>query len=488
MAKNGKSRSNRAQELEKLGSVFLSNSEISDQVRRWVQQGNVRRIGPRLYTKSVELPDETIVRSNIWNIVSLYFPGAILAAKTSLIKAPSENGNVWVFSEKPRIVTLPGHLIISWKGSTLPDDEPFVHGLMSRSPAQTLLDNQRTKPKGKRTGESASLTPEEVELYLERLLNNEPGKQTFLELQERLAKEGPSLTATMIALRGEGGTRLVTASGRARARGEAIDLNRERLFTKLAEYLVTRPSEGLISNPGQDRRAVAFYEAYFSNYIEGTRFNLEEAREMVFEGRVPANRRSDADCVMETYRLIVEDPGADYSTYDEFETRIREIHRRLMSSKPEADPGRFKATRNWAGDYLFVSPDHVRGTLRAGYELSLSIPPGLSRAIYLSFLIAETHPFVDGNGRVSRLILNAELEQTERQRIIIPTVYRDNYIQALRAANQSDHFLPLARAMAFAQEFTGNMKLTSIYSAQEEFKATNAFQEPGEVRLKMPRA
>ncbi|MDF9828657.1 Fic family protein [Ereboglobus sp. PH5-10] len=37
------------------------------------------------------------------------------------------------------------------------------------------------------------------------------------------------------------------------------------------------------------------------------------------------------------------------------------------------------------------------------------------------FLMAEVHPFNDGNGRISRLGMDAELEAEGRMRLIIPT-------------------------------------------------------------------
>ena len=54
------------------------------------------------------------------------------------------------------------------------------------------------------------------------------------------------------------------------------------------------------------------------------------------------------------------------------------------------------------------------------------------------FLMAETHPFADGNGRVERIAINAELVASAQVRIIIiPTVLRLNYLSALKAATHN---------------------------------------------------
>jgi Fic family protein len=42
------------------------------------------------------------------------------------------------------------------------------------------------------------------------------------------------------------------------------------------------------------------------------------------------------------------------------------------------------------------------------------------------FLVAEVHAFSDGNGRLSRAMMNAELVSAGEQRIIVPPVYRAN--------------------------------------------------------------
>ena len=49
------------------------------------------------------------------------------------------------------------------------------------------------------------------------------------------------------------------------------------------------------------------------------------------------------------------------------------------------------------------------------------------------FLIAEVHPFADGNGRCGRIMMNAELVAANQARVIIPTVYRNNYLSGLKA-------------------------------------------------------
>ncbi|MEJ0057694.1 MAG: Fic family protein [Bacteroidota bacterium] len=50
----------------------------------------------------------------------------------------------------------------------------------------------------------------------------------------------------------------------------------------------------------------------------------------------------------------------------------------------------------------------------------------------MMFIVSEVHPFLDGNGRVARVMMNAELSSKGQSKIIIPTVYREDYMGALR--------------------------------------------------------
>lgn len=124
-----------------------------------------------------------------------------------------------------------------------------------------------------------------------------------------------------------------------------------------------------------------------------------------------------------------------------------------------------------------MDPGFVRGTLQEGAKLSLSVPEGLARAIFYSFLISDIHPFNDGNGRVSRLVMNSELSRLGRCRIIIPTLFHEQYVDAQRALTRNNDPVPLVRAICRIAEWTALFEYQDLKQVVLEMTKANAFEE-----------
>jgi fido (protein-threonine AMPylation protein) len=197
-------------------------------------------------------------------------------------------------------------------------------------------------------------------------------------------------------------------------------------------------------------------EAYFSNFIEGTEFAIGEAIEIVFEGRIPENRPADGHDVLGTYLQLVElgQRSAVATDADAFIDEVQERHRNLMTQRPGIQPGVLKTKPNQAGNTAFVHPDLIRGTLREGVNILRSITDPFSRALVVHFLLVDVHPFNDGNGRISRIMMTKELIAAGLSRIIIPTVFRNDYFDALRALSRRDDPSIFVRSLEFCQKVT----------------------------------
>jgi Fic family protein len=151
-----------------------------------------------------------------------------------------------------------------------------------------------------------------------------------------------------------------------------------------------------------------------------------------------------------------------------------------MEGRPEQGPGRFKTEANRAGSTFFVAPELVSGTLAKGFEIYRSLAAPLHRAIFMMFLISEVHPFADGNGRVARIMMNAELVASGESRIVVPTVYRNNYLMALKALSQNGITGAVVRMLDFAQRYTSAVDFADLNRARFILERTNAFADPNE--------
>jgi hypothetical protein len=238
---------------------------------------------------------------------------------------------------------------------------------------------------------------------------------------------------------------------------------------------------------------LAFFEAYFSNFIEGTEFEVAEAVDIVFRGVIPSERPQDAHDVLGTWRIVGDSSEMRQvpSSYADLVRLLQARHASIMELRPEKGPGRFKTTGNRAGATTFVAPELVEGTLEQGVDLWRSLEMPFQRAVFMMFLVSEVHPFADGNGRTARIMMNAELVSGSEERIIIPTVYRSNYLSALKVLSQSGVPEPLIRTLDFAQKWTAAVAWGELEQTRRELEGCNAFLDPLEadeqgVRLRLP--
>ena len=101
------------------------------------------------------------------------------------------------------------------------------------------------------------------------------------------------------------------------------------------------------------------------------------------------------------------------------------------------------------------------------------------------FMISEIHPFLDGNGRIARVMMNAELVKANQTRIIIPTVYRDDYLGALRRLTRNDDPGAYISMLQRAQEFSASLQASDMQALENHLTLSNAFKEQDEAKLKI---
>jgi len=468
--------------------AFVSDATLAAAVSREVKHGTLRKLASRLYTRNLKDPPEQIVRRNLWPLVAAYLPGALIADRTALENRPATDGSVFLVADHKRTIVLPGAVMRPRRGHPpLQSDRPFIGGLRLASPARAFLENMR--PSRARGGVARTLSKREIEERLDEMLHR-GGEAALQRLRDdarktaarlRLPGEFQRLDALIGTLLGSRDTPLVSPTAAARAAGRPYDPQRLDLFQRLhAELAGTAPMTRL-QRP-TDGPALPFFDAYFSNFIEGTEFAVDEAADIVFKGHIPRARPADAHDVLGTWKVVSDkfEMSRLPRSLEELTAILNSRHARVMEGRPEQGPGRFKTEANRAGSTLFVAPELVSGTLAKGFEIYRSLTAPLHRAIFMMFLISEVHPFADGNGRVARIMMNAELVAAGESRIVVPTVYRNNYMMALKALSQNGITGAIVRMLDFAQRYTAAVDFADLSRARFILERTHAFADPNE--------
>jgi Fic family protein len=183
-------------------------------------------------------------------------------------------------------------------------------------------------------------------------------------------------------------------------------------------------------------------EAVLSSRIEGTRTTLSELL-MDEVAAAPPERDSAELREVRNYVDALEHGLARLSDLPLSLRFVRELHERLLRGVRGAHmtPGEFRRSQNWIGPpgstlatATYVPPpvDEMTRAL-ADWELFLhdrTSLPDLVQCALMHEQFEAIHPFLDGNGRVGRLLITLFL--TERGRLTQPLLYLSAYIEAHR--------------------------------------------------------
>ena len=484
--------------IDAMPEVFVSETAISRAVSAAVSRGQLRKLASRLYTRNLDEEPERLVRRNWYYLITSYYPDALITDRTALENQPAPDGSVCLISDKKRDVALPGLIFRPRKGpGPLESDKPFIGGARLASPARAWLENMcPSRARGERV--ARTLSREEIEDRLDALLRRQ-GEAALNRLRDEAREIAPQLgleeefeafNELIGTLLGTRDADVKGAVGKARAAGQPFDPERirlfEALFAALRETIPTdRPAP---KRTGEANANLSFFEAYFSNFIEGTEFSVEEAEDIVFKGVIPQERPDDAHDVLGTYRIVSDQAEMRKlpSDVDEFLTLLRRRHAAIMEARPDKNPGAFKTMTNRAGNTVFVAPDLVTGTLEKGFAFLQGLGEPFQRAVFMMLLVSEVHPFADGNGRAARIMMNAELVAGGQERIIIPTSYRTDYLGALKALSNNGHTTPLIRMLDYAQQYTHAIDWRDLDGARRVLEQTGAFAEGEDAKLRLP--
>ncbi|QGY44172.1 Fic family protein [Maribellus comscasis] len=180
-------------------------------------------------------------------------------------------------------------------------------------------------------------------------------------------------------------------------------------------------------------------EAIKSSKIEGTQTKIEEA--LLDKEDIPLDRRNDQEEV-QNYTKAMEWAIKELGNLPFSNRLIRETHKVLLQGVrgAEKQPGEFRRSQNWIGgasisDAVFIPPVHSSVTeLMSDIEKFLhnesNLLPELLKIAIVHYQFETIHPFLDGNGRVGRLLIPLYL--VSRNILKKPILYLSDFFERNR--------------------------------------------------------
>lgn len=473
-----------------------SDSNISKKISQLEKEGKIRKLAPRLYSGNLEDNPEKIIGRNLFSVLGHLYPGALLSHRSALEFKPTSTGQIFLTYKYTRKAKLPGLTIRFLKGpGPIKGDNKIANGLYASQKERALLENFQTSRK--LGPDSKTLTIPEIEERLEQIVrvNGEEDLNKVRDVARNISekldmlREFDKLDTVISALLTTNTSNILRSPiAAARAFGIPYDPTRYELFAKLYQELNQFEFQTFsdLNSNNTSFRNFAFFESYFSNYIEGTKFEIDQAKEIIETQTPIPTRHEDSHDVLGTYQIVSsrKEMSVIPKTPDELLEILRYRHRILLSARKDKNPGEFKDKNNFAGQTSFVDVNLVKGTLIKSFEFYNALKHPFARAAYMMFAISEIHPFLDGNGRIARVMMNAELVHQNHSKVLIPTVYREDYILALRKLTRKREPEAYIRMLIKIHEFSAIVIGDNLEEMQRFLQQSNAFLEPEEGHLK----
>ncbi len=175
--------------------------------------------------------------------------------------------------------------------------------------------------------------------------------------------------------------------------------------------------------------------AYTSNAIEGNTLTRQETalviEENITSGSKPINDYLEARNHAKAFEFIYQ-AAQDNIPIDE--AFVLNIHKIILSGIDEVNAGFYRAVRVRISGSQTVLPNPLKvPDLMADFAKWLVNPSEdtLTHAIEAHYRLVSIHPFVDGNGRTARLLLNALLMRFGFSPVIIRSIDRKRYLTTL---------------------------------------------------------
>lgn len=194
---------------------------------------------------------------------------------------------------------------------------------------------------------------------------------------------------------------------------------------------------------------------YSSNALEGNTLTLSETKILLEDG-ITVGGRPLKDCYEAVghgaaYDFMVElarQPGMKIT-----EETIKKLHQLFYQKIDAEQGGQYRTIQVYISgtEYLPPSPEDVPQLMRhltdQIHSSQTTLHP-IELAAMAHKRLVDIHPFIDGNGRTARLLMNLILMNKGYGVVTIPPIWRNDYINALSASRRLNDMEPFSRLIA----------------------------------------
>lgn len=212
-----------------------------------------------------------------------------------------------------------------------------------------------------------------------------------------------------------------------------------------------RPFEGDTLKELRDYYKIGL--TWSSNAIEGNTLTISETKVVLEDGLTVGGKP-----LRDFYETVGHGAAYDFmfSLMGERKIRVADIqamHRLFYQQIDDARAGtwRDRPVIVTGSDYVFPAPADIERKMQKLEAWAASEREGLHPVEFAAMLhlkLVTVHPFIDGNGRTSRLVMNLALLQDGYQLAMIPPICRADYLAAIRRYQRSGDSRPFVDFIA----------------------------------------